>query len=130
MDLVQILPATPTSVKRATGSLPPQLTDPKRRLYSRAMKAIDKVEEGLKTGDRSLVIRGHSVIRSTGQTIKRQLCEKYYYPAPDPLFPDNWDVLCSSGESGLYNRPPQECLNCLFFDNSNHPNFAPAEPGL
>jgi hypothetical protein len=124
--LVQIVTEPHPTLSEAIGSLPPQLTDPRRKEYQRAMQAVDRIEEGLKTGDGLLVDRGRNALIFLTHRIKDELCAGYHYQAPDPETPAQWQVLCTSGERNQFSNAPELCLQCLFFDQSYNPKFAAA----
>ena len=120
--LVQIHSAS-ASPQPQRGKLPQALTDPNRRFYCKAMTAIDEIEEGIRSGDRRLVNHGHSIIHHTVTLVKRRLCHNYRYPLPSPDAPDLWEVLCTSGAAGKFNKSQHVCMSCLLFNSEFHPDF-------
>jgi hypothetical protein len=122
-DLVQIQPATANLRQQVYGKLPAALTDPNRKLYRQAMRAVDAIEKGVREGDPKEVNRGHNIIRHTVRVMRKELCKAYRYPDPDPADPERWEVVCQSGKDGNFNQGRDRCVNCLMFDTNNMPGY-------
>jgi hypothetical protein len=133
-NLVQIQPAARAPKRKRMGTLSPQLTDPSRYIYRAATRGVDLIEQGLQSGERRLVQEGHTLIFNATRTIKRKLCEAYHYAAPDPQFPDQWDVVCTSGHNGKFLRRLSTCSSCLLFNTDHNPAYVKtletAPPGI
>ena len=99
-----------------TGTFPPSLRIPNRKLYDRAMFYMDLLQDGIRAENRIAVETAHDQIRRLEHDIKN-CCPRYRYAAPDPEFPDHWDTVCMSDAKGKF-WPGHNCRECKFFDDT------------
>jgi hypothetical protein len=111
-----------SSVVSDDGKLPLPLTDTGLPLYTRAMDAIDRLEEGIQRKDRKIVRDAQASLIGTMKYIQSQLCYEYSPIRAKQDNPDLWDVVCFSGNLG---RPHQHacCVDCILFDTNNNPHL-------
>ena len=105
------------------GKLPLLLAGTGLPLYTRAMNAIDRLEDGVQRKNRRIIRDAQASLNGTMRFIQNELCYEYSPIRASRETPDCWDVVCSSGNLG---RPHQHafCVNCVFFDTDNHPLFS------
>jgi hypothetical protein len=108
----------PLPVVAGDGKLPLPLADTGLPLYTRAMNAIDRLEDGIQRKDRKIIRDAQASLTGTMRFIQTNLCYEYSAIRANRENPDGWDVVCSSGYLG---RPHQHafCAECVFFDTNN-----------
>ena len=118
----QLTQIRPLPVVAGDGKLPLPLADTGLPLYTRAMDAIDRLEEGIQRKDRKIVRDAQASLYGTMKYIQSQLCYEYRPIRASRETPDCWDVVCSSGNLG---RPHQHacCVGCILFNTDNNPDF-------
>jgi hypothetical protein len=101
------------------GKLPAVLATPGNPVYERVMDAVDRQDIGLTTLNKRMILDAHSVITGTVRLINNELCYEYSPVRPPRDRPDQWGILCFSGN---LNRPYQHpfCPDCVFFDSDNN----------
>src|ERR1019366_1891249 len=102
--------------------LPLPLADTGLPLYTRAMNAIGRLEEGIQRKDRKIVRDAQASLIGTIKYIQSQLCYEYGPIRAKQDNPDLWDVVCFSGN---LERPLQHacCVDCILFDTNNNPHL-------
>ena len=105
------------------GKLPLLLADTGLRLYTRAMTAIDQLEDGIHRKNRKIIRDAQLSLIGTMKYIQSQLCYEYRPISASREAPDCWDVVCSSGNLG---RPHQHacCVDCILFNTDNNSHFS------
>jgi hypothetical protein len=122
----QLTQIRPLPVVAGDGKLPLPLADTGLPLYTRAMDAIDRLEDGIQRKNRRIIRDAQASLNGTMRFIQNELCYEYSPIRASRETPDCWDVVCSSGNLG---RPHQHafCVNCVFFDTNNNPHFSDAQ---
>ena len=118
----QLTQIRPLPVVAGDGKLPLPLADTGLPLYTRAMNAIDRLEEGIQRKDRKIVRDAQASLNGTMKYIQSQLCYEYNPIRAQRDNPELLDVVCFSGNLG---RPLQHacCTDCILFNTDNNPNF-------
>ena len=116
----QLTQIRPLPVVAGDGKLPLPLADTGLPLYTRAMDAIDRLEDGIQRKNRKIIREAQSSLDGTMRFIQNQLCYEYSPIRAQRDNPDLWDVLCFSGNLG---RPLQHafCTDCILFNTDNTP---------
>ena len=118
----QVTQIRPLPVVAGDGKLPLPLADTGLPLYTRAMNAIDRLEDGIQRKNRKIVRDAQASLNGTMKYIQSQLCYEYRPIRASRETPDCWDVVCSSGNLG---RPHQHacCVDCILFNTDNDSRF-------
>jgi len=118
----QLTQIRPLPIVAGDGKLPLPLADTGLPLYTRAMNAIDRLEDGIQRKDRKIIHDAQLSLNGTIKFIQNQLCYEYSPIRAKRDNPDLWDVVCFSGNLC---RPLQHsfCTDCVLFDTNNNPRF-------
>ena len=123
----QLTQIRPLPVVAGDGKLPLPLADTGLPLYTRAMDAIDRLDDGIQRKNRRIIRDAQASLNGTMRFIQNELCYEYSPIRASRETPDCWDVVCSSGNLG---RPHQHafCEDCVLFntDNSSQPSHTTA----
>ena len=119
----QLTQIRPLPVVAGDGKLPLPLADTGLPLYTRAMNAIDRLEDGVQRKNRRIIRDAQASLNGTMRFIQNELCYEYWPVPKDREIPDLWSMTCFSGNLG---RPCQHafCMDCVFFDTNNNPHFS------